>query len=225
MVEALTINIADPIRRHRLDAIDRPILHGSIQSRSRPDNATTDLNLPHLLLPQSIIPNMRVNSKKQVLQLLARKAANLTGRHEHTILGELLERERLGTTGIGNGVAIPHCKLPDLERVHGLFARLQRPVDFDAIDGQPVALVFLLLAPEAGDAGNLRMLARVSRLFHDHEMREKLLGSDTAGAVYAILTQGGINRDFPALEGEPREIGHGEDRDCRSTHHASKAMP
>jgi PTS system nitrogen regulatory IIA component len=181
MVETLTVNVADRICRHRLDAIDQP---------------TTDPNLPHLLLPQSIIPNMRVTSKKQVLQLLARKAADLTGREEHTILGVLLERERLGTTGIGNGVAIPHCKLPDLDRVHGLFARLQRPVDFNAIDGKPVALVFLLLAPDAGGSGDLRMLARVSRLFHDREMREKLLGSDSADAVYAILTQGGINREI-----------------------------
>jgi nitrogen PTS system EIIA component len=196
MVEALTVNVADRTFRHRLDAIDQPIPHGSIQSRSLSDNATTDLNLPHLLLPQSIIPNMRVTSKKQVLQLLARKAANLTGREEHTILGLLLERERLGTTGIGNGVAIPHCKLPDLDRVHGLFARLQRPVDFDAIDGQPVALVFLLLAPDAGGSGDLRMLARVSRLFHDRDLREKLLGSNTADAVYAILTQDGINREI-----------------------------
>lgn len=196
MVELLTIDVADRIRRHRLDAVDQPMPHDRIQSRPLPNDATTDIKLPHLLSPQSIIPNMRVNSKKQVLQLLSRKAANLTGRDEHTILGLLLERERLGTTGIGKGVAIPHCKLPDLDRVHGLFARLQRPVDFDAIDGQPVALVFLLLAADEGGSGDLRMLARVSRLFHDQDIREKLLGSDTADAVYAILTHGGINREF-----------------------------
>jgi len=130
-----------------------------------------DFISPHFTLPQCIIPNMRVNSKKQVLQVLARKAADLTGRHDHTILSVLLERERLGTTGVGNGVAIPHGKLPNLERVYGVFARLQRPVDFDAIDRQPVALVFLLLAPDAGGADYLRVLARVSRLLHDQDAR------------------------------------------------------
>jgi PTS system nitrogen regulatory IIA component len=195
MDEVLTINVADGMRRHRLAVIDRPGPQSSVRPPSHRDKATTDLISPHFILPQSIIPNMRVNSKRQVLQVLARKAADLIGKHEHAILGSLLERERLGSTGIGNGVAIPHGKLPDIGRVHGVFARLQRPVDFDSIDGQPVSLVFLLLVPEAGGADYLRALARVSRLLHDRNMRDKLLGSDTAGAVYAILTQAGLNRD------------------------------
>jgi PTS system nitrogen regulatory IIA component len=196
MDETLTINVTDCISRHRLAASDQPSLQCGMPYRSRRDKVTTDFISPHFILPESIIPNMCVNSKKQVFQVLARKAANLTGRHEHTILSVLLERERLGTTSIGNGVAIPHGKLPDMERVHGVFARLQRPIDFDAIDGQPVSLVFLLLAPDVGGVDNLRMLARVSRLLHDRNMRDKLLGSDTAGAVYAILTEAGINREI-----------------------------
>jgi PTS system nitrogen regulatory IIA component len=95
---------------------------------------------------------------------LAKRAAELTGLHERAIFDVLLERERLGTTGVGNGIAIPHGKLPEIKELFGLFARLDEPVDFDAIDEQPVDLVFLLLAPEAAGADHLKALARVARL-------------------------------------------------------------
>lgn len=142
-----------------------------------------------LITPQSIIANMRAGSKKQALHELARKAAEVTGQHDRAIFDVLLERERLGTTGVGHGIAIPHGKLPGLDRVYGIFARLERPVDFDAIDDQPVDLMFLLLAPEAAGADHLKALARVSRLLRDSAMCEKLRGSDSADAIYALLTQ------------------------------------
>jgi PTS system nitrogen regulatory IIA component len=141
-----------------------------------------------LITPKSIIPNLRAGSKKQALQELARKAAELTGQHERAVFDVLLERERLGTTGVGHGIAIPHGKLQGLDRVHGLFARLERPVDFDAIDEQPVDLIFLLLAPEAAGADHLKALARVSRLLRDGSMCERLRGADSADALYALLT-------------------------------------
>jgi PTS system nitrogen regulatory IIA component len=142
-----------------------------------------------LITPHAILPNLKAASKKQALQDLAKKAAGLTGQHERTIFDVLLERERLGTTGVGHGIAIPHGKLPDLDRVYGVFARLERPVDFDAIDEQPVDLMFLLLAPEHAGADHLKALARVSRLLRDQSMCEKLRGSDSADAIYALLTQ------------------------------------
>lgn len=142
-----------------------------------------------LITPNSIIPALRASSKKQVLQELARKAAEVTGHHERAIFDVLLERERLGTTGIGRGVAIPHGKLPGLDHVHGVFARLERPVDFDAIDEQPVDLIHLLLAPEAAGADHLKALARVSRLLRDAPTCEKLRGTDSADALYALLVQ------------------------------------
>lgn len=142
-----------------------------------------------LISPRSIIANLRAGSKKQALQELARKAAEVTGQHERTIFDVLLERERLGTTGVGHGIAIPHGKLSSLDRVYGFFARLERPVDFDAIDEQPVDLMFLLLAPESAGADHLKALARVSRLLRDGSMCEKLRGSDNADAIYALLTQ------------------------------------
>lgn len=141
-----------------------------------------------LLTPKSIIPNLRANSKKQALQELARRAAELTGQHERTVFDVLLERERLGTTGVGHGIAIPHGKLPTLDRVHGLFARLERPIDFDAIDEQPVDLIFVLLAPEQAGADHLKALARVSRMLRDGQTCEKLRGADNADAIFALLT-------------------------------------
>ncbi|CAK0755417.1 Nitrogen regulatory protein [Azospirillaceae bacterium] len=146
-----------------------------------------------LITPASIIASLRASNKKQALQELARKAAELTGQHERTIFDVLLERERLGTTGVGQGIAIPHGKLPSLDRVYGIFARLERPIDFDAIDEQPVDLMFLLLAPEQAGADHLKALARVSRLLRDNGMCEKLRGSNTADALYALLTQNDAN--------------------------------
>ena len=141
-----------------------------------------------LITPYAILPNLRAGSKKQALQEMARKAAELTGQHERAIFDVLLERERLGTTGVGHGIAIPHGKLPNLDRVHGVFARLERPIDFDAIDEQPVDLIFLLLAPDHAGADHLKALARVSRLLRDQSMCEKLRGSDSSDAIYALLT-------------------------------------
>lgn len=141
-----------------------------------------------LITPQSVIANFRVSSKKQALQELAKKAASLVGQPEKLVCDVLSERERLGTTGVGLGIAIPHGKLPGLDRMTGLFARLDRPVDFEAIDNQPVDLIFLLLAPEDAGADHLKALARVSRLLRDRAVCAKLRGTDNADALYALLT-------------------------------------
>ena len=140
-----------------------------------------------LVAPKAIIPALKVNGKKQALQEIAGKAAELTGQGERAILEILLQREKLGSTGVGNGVAIPHGKLPKLNTLFGLFARLERPVDFDALDGQPVDLIFLLLAPEGAGADHLKALARVARLLRDSEVARKLRESRDADAIYAVL--------------------------------------
>jgi PTS system nitrogen regulatory IIA component len=136
-----------------------------------------------------VIANLRVTSKKQALQELAKKAAEITGQPERALFEVLMERERLGTTGVGHGIGIPHGKLPELDRLYGLFARLESPIDFDAIDEHPVDLIFVLLAPETAGADHLKALARVSRLFRDRAVCEKLRGTDSAEAIYALLTQ------------------------------------
>ena len=143
--------------------------------------------MQQILSPEGIIAGMRATSKKQVLQELAKAAGRLTGENDRAIFEILLDRERLGSTGVGRGVAIPHGKLASLNGIFGLFAKLQRPVDFDAIDDQPVDLVFLLLAPEASGAEHLKALAKVSRLLRDERLCEKLRGCDSADAIYALL--------------------------------------
>ena len=141
-----------------------------------------------LLTPAHVVPRLKAANKKQVLQEMAKRTAELTGLHERQILDVMLERERLGTTGVGNGIAIPHGKLADVKSMFGLFARLDHAVDFEAIDEQPVDLIFLLLAPEGAGADHLKALARVSRLLRDRAICEKLRGADQAEAIYALLT-------------------------------------
>jgi PTS system nitrogen regulatory IIA component len=145
------------------------------------------MTLNDLVAPNAIVPALKVNNKKQVLQELAARAAELTGQNERAILEILMQREKLGSTAVGNGVAIPHGKLPKLGRLFGLFARLERPVDFEALDSQAVDLVFLLLAPEAAGADHLKALARVARMLRDPEVARKLRESSDADALYAVL--------------------------------------
>jgi len=147
------------------------------------------MEISDLVTPAAVVAALKATSKKQALQELARRASELTGEPERAIFDVLLERERLGTTGVGDGVAIPHGKLPNLKKLLGVFARLERPIDFEAIDEQPVDLIFLLLAPGTAGADHLKALARVSRLLRDRQMREKLRGSETPEAIYALLVE------------------------------------
>ncbi len=145
------------------------------------------MSLIDLIAPNAIIPALKVTSKKQTIQELAAKAAELTGYNERAIAEILLQREKLGSTGVGNGIAIPHGKLPKLNRLFGMFARLERPVDFESLDNQPVDLIFLLLAPETAGADHLKALARVARLLRDADIAHKLRESKDANALYAVL--------------------------------------
>ncbi len=143
--------------------------------------------LSDLVAPNAVIPALKVNNKKQALQELAAKAAELTGQNERTIFETLMQREKLGSTANGNGIAIPHGKLARLAKLFGLFARLERPIDFEALDGQPVDLIFLLLAPETAGADHLKALARIARLLRDPDVVKKLRQSSDAEALYAVL--------------------------------------
>ena len=147
------------------------------------------MELADLITPKSVVANLKATSTKQALQELSRRMAEITGLPERDIFDVLLERERLGTTGVGMGIAIPHGKLPGLTRLYGMFAKLERPIDFEAIDEQPVDLVFVLLAPESAGADHLKALARISRLLRNRAICEKLRGSDSADALYALITE------------------------------------
>jgi PTS system nitrogen regulatory IIA component len=148
------------------------------------------MDIADLLTPRGVLAQLRVSNKKATLQEIARRAATMMGVSERQIYDVLAERERLGSTGIGRGIAVPHGKLAGLPRLYGLFARLERPVPFEAIDDQPVDLVFLLLAPLDAGADHLKALARVSRLLRDRATCEKLRGANSADALYALLTGG-----------------------------------
>jgi nitrogen PTS system EIIA component len=145
------------------------------------------MQLTDVVALDAIIPALKVNGKKQALQELAAKAAQISGHSEKTIFETLMQREKLGSTGVGNGIAIPHGKLAKLEKLVGLFARLDRPIDFESLDGQPVDLIFLLLAPEAAGADHLKALARVARLLREPETVARLRESRDADALYAVL--------------------------------------
>lgn len=149
--------------------------------------------LNDLVAPQAVIPALKVNNKKQALQDIAERAAELTGRPEREILEVLMQRERLGSTAIGNGIAIPHGKLAKLDRLFGLFARLDRPIDFEALDGQPVDLIFLLLAPENAGADHIKALARIARLLRDPDTIRLLRDSTDREALYAVLAMSAPN--------------------------------
>jgi PTS system nitrogen regulatory IIA component len=139
--------------------------------------------------PQAVLPALRVSGKKQALQELASQAARLTGLPDSAIYEALLQRERLGSTGIGEGIAIPHGKLPGLTRIFGLVARLDKPVNFEALDSQPVDVLFLLLAPEGAGADHLKALARVARVLREPGLIERVRATRDAAALYAIMTE------------------------------------
>ncbi|HWA50883.1 MAG TPA: PTS IIA-like nitrogen regulatory protein PtsN [Dongiaceae bacterium] len=147
------------------------------------------MDLGDLISPEAIFASMEGTSKKQVLQDLAQKAGKLTGIDGRQIYDTLLQRERLGSTGVGRGIAIPHGRLASLRKITVIFARLQEPIDFDSPDGEPVDLIFLLIAPEHAGADHLKALARISRLLRAPEIIDRLRASNDRNALYEVLTQ------------------------------------
>jgi PTS system nitrogen regulatory IIA component len=145
--------------------------------------------LSDLLLPGAVIPTLKVGNKKQAIQELAARAATFVDVPEREIFETLLQRERLGSTGVGNGIAIPHGKLTRITNLFGMFARLERSIDFDALDSEPVDLVFLILAPEGAGADHLKALARVARVLRDQSTAQKLRATRDPAALHAVLTQ------------------------------------
>lgn len=145
--------------------------------------------LSDLLSADAVLGTISASNRKQALQMLCEAAGAKLGIDSREILDSVMERERLGSTGVGDGVAIPHARLDGLAGVFGLFARLKTPIDFEAIDGRPVDLVFLLLAPEAASTDHLKALARVSRVFRRDDIRTRLRMTDARDGMAAILAQ------------------------------------
>jgi nitrogen PTS system EIIA component len=151
-----------------------------------------------IITPTAVLPSVRATSKKQLLQVLARQAAVLSGLEPDEIVTALLTREKAGTTALGGGLAIPHGRMATLGRPFAVFAHLETPIDFDALDGAPVDLVAVLLSPEAGSgtAGTLHLkaLAALSRALRDRQLCDKLRGCRDSDAAYALLTAGDAKR-------------------------------
>lgn len=145
------------------------------------------MEMADLLTPAAVGARPGPAGKKRVLRLMADMAAEAYDLKSDTVFDALLEREKLGTTGVGAGVALPHARLDDVDRIRGAFVLLESPCAFEAVDEQPVDLVFLLLAPEDAGAEHLKALARVSRLFRDPAVRERLRTCKTDEALLAVL--------------------------------------
>lgn len=147
------------------------------------------MTLTDLLRPDAVISPFRANSKKQALQELAQHAAARTGLPERELYEALLQRERLGSTGIGDGIAIPHGRMAGIDRPVGFFAKAERPIDFDALDGQPVDIIFVLIAPEGAGADHLKALARVARVLRNQSVLDQVRSARDPMAIYAILAE------------------------------------
>ena len=144
-------------------------------------------DLSEILSLKAVDAGLTVANKKALFQQLSTAAGRLTGLPAKQIAGALSDRERIGSTGFGGGAAIPHGKVEGLDRVFGYFARLSSPIDFQAVDGIPVDLVFLLLSPPDAGAEHLKALASVSRTFRDRQTLAKLRGARSKDALFALL--------------------------------------
>jgi PTS system nitrogen regulatory IIA component len=147
------------------------------------------MNLQHVLVDSCIAPRISAADKRQVLRVISEIAARSFGLKAPQILDALLEREASGSTGVGHGVAAPHAVLPGLDRMRGVFLRLESPVEFGAVDDRPVDLVFALFAPPDSSITHLRTLARILRRLRQAEVREQLRRAHTTAAIRALLIE------------------------------------
>jgi PTS system nitrogen regulatory IIA component len=145
------------------------------------------MKISDILSPHDVLIDVRAANKRQLLEELAAKAAISVGRGVEQVKPYLLKREELGSTGVGGGIAIPHARLPDLQRPYGLLAKLKQPMEFDAIDGQAVDIVFVLLLPAAPENGRLAALALVARALRPSENLARLRGAKNTSELYSAI--------------------------------------
>ena len=147
------------------------------------------MNISDIMSEKSVLIDVKASSKRELLQELASKAAEMTSLDERTIFDTFLERENLGSTGFGGGTALPHARLENLDKIHGIFMRLSSPMNYKAIDNKPIDLVFMLLSPDSSGADHLTALAQISRLLKDENSCEKLRHAKSEDEVYALLNE------------------------------------
>lgn len=147
------------------------------------------MNIADILSPHAVIHGLKATNKKKLIAELAGQVARIAGLDEGKVFESLWEREKLNSTGVGHGVAVPHARVPKLDKIVGLFAQLESAIDFEAIDEAPVDLVFLLLTPADAGADHLKALARVSRLMRNAAVCEKLRAANDSAQLFALLTE------------------------------------
>ena len=146
------------------------------------------MNLGDLLAKNGVIPALKADDKKQALQAIAQRASDIAGVSAHDVFNALLQRERLSSTSLGRGIAIPHVKLAGVSKITCIFAKLERPIPFDSHDGEPVDILFFLLAPEDAGGDHLKALARISRLVRDPATLDRLRAAKDADGLRIVLT-------------------------------------
>jgi PTS system nitrogen regulatory IIA component len=145
------------------------------------------MKISDFLVPTQVMIDVKASDKERLLEQLSMEAADVAGLPADEVAREIAKREELGSTGVGNGVALPHARLASLKAPFALFARLRHGIDFDAIDGEPVDIVVLLLIPEAGDSGKGNALACVARALRDAETLRKVRSAPDREALYRVL--------------------------------------
>ncbi len=145
------------------------------------------MNIADIISKEAVLDNVQATSKRELIQVLSNKIANLANVDERVVFDAVWERENLGSTGYGDGVAFPHARIEGLEKVSAMFARLDEPVDFDSLDGKPVDLVFLLISPENSGADHLTALASLSRVLKTEGSCEKLRKARSIDELYTVL--------------------------------------
>ncbi len=147
------------------------------------------MELARILSADAVLSHLKATSKKRLFHDLGELAEASYGLNATNVIEALIDREGLGPTGVGQGIALPHARMPGLDHVVGLFLRLEKPLNFDAVDRQPVDLVFALLAPETAGVDHLKALALVSRTLRDDAVRAKLRANTAASTLHTILTE------------------------------------
>lgn len=147
------------------------------------------MQISDILKPEAVKTLGACSSKKRMFHDLSDIAVTAYGLETSVVFDALMERENLGPTGVGHGIALPHARIEQIGSVCGMFLRLEKPIDFDAVDRQPVDLVFALLAPEKAGVEHLKALALVSRTMRDPDMQAKLRANTDAATLHTILTE------------------------------------
>jgi len=145
------------------------------------------MKISDFLVPSQVMIDVKASDKERLLEQLSMEAADVAGLPADEVAREIAKREELGSTGVGNGVALPHARLTSLKTPFALFARLRHGIDFDAIDGEPVDIVVLLLIPESGDSGKGNALACVARALRDTETLRKVRSAPDREALYRVI--------------------------------------